>query len=143
VASGIKVDGIDNFNKKLLEMQAKANLGSRRIVEQGGVLIANAAKQEFSAGGGDPMPPHPTKRSGMLQASIITQHIEENGTGWSSETGPTTVYGRRIELGYPPGGTGPGHQMTRPFPFLAPGFSNALPDISALAKLVWAETARP
>lgn len=137
MAGDVRVTGIDRFTKAVLDLKLKADLGARKIVEQGGVLIANRAKLEFREGKGPPQPPRPTSRTHNLRNSIQTLEVRKDAEGWSSKTGPTAIYGRRIELGYPQG-VGPGHQMTRPFPYMEPGFKKALPEIDALAKLVWA-----
>ena len=138
MAGDIHISGVSGFLKGLEEAKIKADLGARQIVEQGGVIIANEAKLQFKEGDGPPSPPRPTSRTHNLRNSIRTLEVRKEEGGWSSKTGPTLIYARRVELGYPQG-VGRGHQMTRPFPYLGPGFENAVPKIDDLAHLVWAK----
>jgi hypothetical protein len=113
---------------------------SLEFVAKGGELIADQAKAIF-IGGSQPAPwvgpnfPTPTSHTGFLRNSIGTDNVRAFTGGASSETGPRTVYGRRIELGY----TGRGHfpyYTTRPFPFLKPGLEKALGALGSLSALL-------
>jgi hypothetical protein len=70
----------------------------------------------------------------MLRRSITHDPVHSEGPGiWATNVGPTAAYGRRIELGYTGEGSGPGHQTTRPFPFMAPAVENAQNQLRAIA----------
>ncbi len=137
MASDVHVDGIANFDRGIEELKLKIDAAALQFVTLGGQIIADAAKKEF-AGGSMPAPwqgpnfPKPTTHSGFLRNSIRVDKIYRAEEGvWASDTGPTTVYGRRIELGY----TGQGHWpyfTTRPFPFLAPAEEKSRPLVGAL-----------
>ena len=137
MASDITVEGISSFDEAIEKLKVKVDEAGLEYVTLGGQLIADSAKAEF-VGGSSPAPwqgpnfPHPTSHSGFLRDSIKVDRVYRYEEGvWASDTGPTTIYGRRIELGY----TGQGHwpyYTTRPFPFLAPGEAKARPALSAL-----------
>ncbi len=137
MASDVHLDGVSDFDRSLELLKLRVDAAALQFVTLGGQIIADAAKQEF-AGGSSIVPwrgpnfPKPTAHSGFLRNSIRVAKIYRAEEGvWASDTGPTTVYGRRIELGY----TGQGHwpfYTTRPFPFLAPAEEKSRPLVSAL-----------
>jgi hypothetical protein len=152
----MRVTGIDKIVLRLEEQAKKFDAAAERVVKQGGLLVANAAKEQFrprpagsarksrtgrvhydtSGYGVDgpgfdgsfaPNPPKPTNRTGNLQASIKTLKVERVATGtWSSQTGPTMKYGKYVEN---PEGMYGGR---REFPFLRTGYENALPALREL-----------
>lgn len=137
MASSVHVDGLSKFTGSVEELKLKIDAAGLSFVTLGGQLIADAAKGEF-AGGDHTYPwqgpnfPRPTSHSGFLRDSIRVDRVYRAESGvWASDTGPTTVYGRRIELGY----LGQGHwpyYTTRPFPFLKPGEEKSRPFVAAL-----------
>jgi hypothetical protein len=136
----MEIRGIKELEASITKMAGKFDIASRKIVEQGGILVSNEAKKRFRAANQTslPIPDRPTSRTGNLMKSIDTDHARYEGAGrWSSRTGPTMKYGRRVELGYSGGGGGRGHQATRPFPYLAPGFVNARPKLIDLYRNTW------
>ena len=138
----MEVKGIKDLEESITKMAGKFDVASRKIVMQGGVLVSNEAKKRFRGASqtAAPKPDRPTSRTGNLMKSIDTDSAKYEGKGrWSTRTGPTVKYARRIELGYSGGGGGRGHQTTRPFPYLAPGFVNARPRLIELYKSLWRE----
>lgn len=135
----VLVTGVDEFRAALGVKAKRVMTEGETFVRRAGSLVASKAKKHFipssEAAAVDEWRsdawPIPTRRSGALQASIRTTSVIESGGVWTSRTGPTTVYGRRIELGYTGVGRWPSF-TTRPFPFLKPGLEDALPDISRL-----------
>jgi len=129
MASEVHVDGISNFDKALEDLKIKVEGASKSFVMLGGQVIADKAKAEF-VGGTMPPPwqgpnfPHPTMHSGFLRNSIRVDAVVKTGAGWMSTTGPHSVYGRRIELGYTGTGSFP-YYTTRPFPYLKPGLEKS------------------
>lgn len=108
-------------------------MGSRRVSKKTGRVWFDA--KGFSASGPGsvktfaPAPPHPTNRSGMLSRSIGRRALTKLGPGrYLSVTGPTMVYGRRVELG----GGG-----ARAFPYMQPGFEKARPALEELYTREW------
>ena len=133
VKARVEIKGSRQTMDALNKVAFQFDEAMKRVVEKGTILVANEAKKQFNPP--DKLParlPRPTQRTGNLRNSIHTTKAREVSPGrFSASVGPTTVYGRRVELGYP-GGVGPGHQMTRKFPYMAPGFNNARPKLLEL-----------
>ena len=135
-----QVEGLSAFETSMDEWMGRIEEASLEFVTKGGQLIADSAKGIFRGGSHDypwrgPNFPYPTSHSGFLRDSIKPDNIRAFPGGASSETGPQTVYGRRIELGY----TGNGHwpyYTTRPFPFLKPGLEKAIPSLASFSLTV-------
>jgi len=133
VNARVEIKGTKETAQALNRLAFSFDEAMKRVVEKGTILVANEAKQGFNPP--DKLParlPRPTQRTGNLRNSINTTKARATGAGrFSASVGPTVVHGRRVELGYS-GGAGPGHQMTRKFPYLAPGFNRAKPKLEAL-----------
>ena len=138
MANGIEVN--DGVFLDALRMDKKAvGDAAQRFVRQGGEVIAGNARKQF-IGGKEAQAtdswrsdawPIPTRRTGQLQNSIRVSKVYKQGSFWVSETGPTTVYGRRVELGY----TGTGHfpyYTTRSFPYMRPGLEDSKDELTRL-----------
>lgn len=131
------VTGVPEFRDAMLAGVERVQAAAEQFVRRGGNLVASKAKRHFATGDSTPewrssTFPVPSRRSGNLQASIRTTDVVEMSPGvWMSRTGPTTVYGRRIELGYTGVGKWPSF-TTRPFPFLRPGLEDAGPELDEL-----------
>jgi hypothetical protein len=145
----IIVKGVTGVNEGLLRIVANVDRANERIVRKGGTVIARNAKKEFlprrlesmrtSKSGRvyytskppfAPKFPTPTNRSGNLRDSITTETRRVGPGVWMSTTGPTMIYGRRVELG---GG------KNRAFPYLAPGFKKSKEELEVIYKKEWAE----
>lgn len=136
----LHVNGADSVIKALETASTRLDLASRTIVDRGALLVANYAKKEFKPSGTpDDNYPSPTRRTGNLRNSIERGEPERKSTGtWSNKVGPTVVYGRRIELGFPGINDGKrGHQRTRAFPYLKPGFEKSRSDLIELYNSEW------
>jgi hypothetical protein len=139
------------FVKSLELTSEAASLAARSIVKKGGSLIARLAKQRFiSVAGGRNDPPtlgRPTLRSGNLQKSIKVQTVRLVGPGrWKSWTGPSEIYGPRVEFGYV-GTDSLGRHYGPPanpakYPYMEPAVKEAEPGIRAIADAEWAAVAR-
>ena len=145
----IIVKGVTGVNEGLLRIVANVDRANERIVRKGGTVIARNAKKEFkprpigsmrTSKSGKvyytskppfaPKPPTPTSRSGNLRDAITTETRRVGPGIWMSTTGPTMIYGRRVELG---GG------KNRAFPYLAPGFKKSKEELEVIYKKEWAE----
>jgi len=145
----IIVKGVTGVNEGLLRIVANVDRANERIVRKGGTVIARNAKKEFkprplgsmrTSKSGKvyytskppyaPKFPTPTSRSGNLRDSITTETRRVGPGIWMSTTGPTMIYGRRVELG---GG------KNRAFPYLAPGFKKSKEELEVIYKKEWAE----
>ena|ERR1017187_1402758 len=132
-----QVEGLAAFETAMDEWMLRIEEASLEFVTKGGLQIADSAKGIFIGGTHEYQWrssnfPIPTSHSGFLRDSIRTENQRSFPGGASSETGPQTVYGRRIELGYRGTGKFP-YYTTRPFPFLKPGLEKALPGLEALS----------
>ena len=136
------VEGLGDFNKAVAAMQRRIANAGRGIVSESLAVVERAAKKNFE-GSHPPGFPHvggskPNVVTGHLRRGIRTTPVRRIGvTEWEGDVGPTAIYGRRIELGYPGGGSGPGHQRTRPFPYLKPAADDSHARIRAVAVKHW------
>ena len=150
---GIIIRNVKEFDKGVEEMIARVNRASEVIVRQGGQVVARESKKIFlgsptkkgpngrgkgQQGQKSPSWPRPTNRTGHLRDSIRVEVRSRGDNAWESTIGPTTIYGRRVELG----GTSRtnGHTIvTRPFPYMEPGFEASKPELRAIYRKVWTE----
>ena len=150
---GIIIRNVKEFDKGVEEMIARVNRASEVIVRQGGQVVARESKKIFlgsptkkgpngrgkgQQGQKSPSWPRPTNRTGHLRDSIRVEVRNRGDNAWESTIGPTTIYGRRVELG----GTSRtnGHTIvTRPFPYMEPGFEASKPELRAIYRKIWTE----
>jgi len=156
------VSGVKETNASIDHLILKMSEAARNTVVKGGAIVAKAAKEEFtelavhkSTGevrivGGDGRlkgeiagskyrgknisgMSRPHARSGKLRTSIGVHEVSQVGPGrWMSKTGPTMVYGRRVELGFT-GSDSRGRNYDQPaYPYMKPGFEKARPELEAL-----------
>ena len=139
----IVLDGLADFAKAMAAIPEKMDVAARTITIQSAALIEARAKRNFEGShsrgqahvGGD----RPNVVTGMLRRSITHDPVRKVGPWmWETTVGPTTVYGRRVELGYA-GGTGRGRQKTGPFPFMEPAVSGADAQLRQIAIAQWAK----
>ena len=139
----IRVSGLNEFTAAIQEMQARGDAAAKAIVAESVALIEARAKANFQ-GAHRRGEPHvggskPNVVTGMLRRSIGHEPIHRDGLAtYSTRTGPRTVYGRRVELGYF-GGAGRGRQATRPFPYMGPAVEGAQAGIGLIATRRWGE----
>ena len=169
MATEIKVEGMPKFSASIEKKILEASIAAKAFVTIGGQIVVSNARRQFTtvvsdsegnqriagryargkkgesivrrgrhigAAGG---PPH--IRSGYLARSIQTREIREVGKGaWSSKTGPTAAYGRRVELGFR--GTdslGRTYNDPNPFhPYLKPGLEMSAPELRELRTRLFA-----
>ena len=132
----LHVEGVNELSDGFEEWKVRIAEAALEWVTKGGEVVGNEAKKQFEGGTSvapwvGPNFPKPTTHTGFLRNSIGTENIRKFPGGASSETGPRTVYGRRIELGYTGRGVFP-YYTTRPFPYLKPGLEAALPGLTDL-----------
>jgi len=130
------VEGIPQFDKALEDIILRVNEAALEFVKRGAEEIKIAAQKRISGNSTDKWHstawPVPTRWTGNLANSIYMDSATSDGRGTAqSTTGPHTVYGRRIELGYHGTGQFP-YYTTRPFPYLQPGIKDAMPALDQL-----------
>lgn len=117
----------------LLERNIKVDLSLTASSGQG-----RNSKGQFSRGivKGSPPGSPPFLRSGDLRRSIQVDELTDLGQGrYSTQVGPTIVYGRIHELG---GDTGRGHAVhLPPRPYVAPALARVQPEMYAIMKEAW------
>jgi len=160
------IKGVQDLENSMLKMTERMVKASELVVKQGGEAIKRNAVKEFLgsptrkgpngrgkgeqgktyANGRSQSWPRPTNRTGALSKSIevVTSRLD-SGT-YQSLTGPTVKYGRRVELGgvsrSRANGSNPlasPYVVTRPFPFMAPGFEKSKSELRAIYRKVWTE----
>lgn len=135
--------GLTETATAIKTIAVKLDAAAKVIVTQSAALIEAEAKKNF-VGSHKKGAPHvggdrPNVVTGNLRRSITHDPVTRDGIGaWRTAVGPTAVYGRRVELGYTGGGSGRGHQATRPFPFLKPAVDGAEMQLTAIGLAGWA-----
>ena len=108
------------FKAALDAMVVRVKLAADKLGAEAAGLIEASAKRQRSY----------TTRSGTNRRSI---HLETAGLG-AYEVGPTTVYSRRLELGFDGADSLGRVYHQKPRPYMKPGRAEALPGIIALAQ---------
>lgn len=161
MATEIRIEGIPKFSAAIEKKIVESSIAAKTFVTVGGQIVTKNARRQFttvvvdasgnqsiaakgstngrlvrrgrnlSGAGG---PPH--IRSGYLARSIQTRGIKPTGRreGWMSKTGPTAIYGRRVELGFR-GTDSKGRLYNDPNPFhpyLKPGLEMSRPELHEL-----------
>jgi hypothetical protein len=108
---------------------------------QSGHLIEGNAKKNFEGNHakGDPHVggSKPNTVSGTLRRSIVTIGFPTGPGSWEVRVAPTTVYGRRIELGFS-GSDSLGRNYSQPpFSYFTPGYESAIPIIPRIFEDAW------
>jgi HK97 gp10 family phage protein len=134
--------GLKDLYAALETAQKDADAASKEIVTQGAALIQKKAQANFEGShrkgqphtGGD----HPNVVTGYLRRSIRMTPVTSYGAGtWGTTVGPTSVYGRRVELGFR-GTDSLGRRYNQPaFPYFTPAVEEVTPDLEELAANTW------
>lgn len=130
--------GVSAVMDAFTKVSAQADATSRTIVTKAAALVEKTAKGNFQGAHrrGQPHvgPMQPNIVTGNLRRSITHTRVARSGPfTWSTEVGPTAIYGRRVELG----GTF-GNNTTRPFPYFGPAVDATQSQIAELAAAEWA-----
>lgn len=137
----VKVFGGPEFAASIERMVLRLDVAAKAIATESALTIERAAKANFE-GSHAKGEPHvggdlPNVVTGTLRRSIRHDPVRRYSYAtWGTTVAPTTVYGRRVELGYS-GGSGPGHHTTRAFPYFQPAVDAAQPRIQSIAMLRW------
>lgn len=156
------VKGVKELEESLLKRYEMIDHAGERIVRRAGEAVARNSKLVFlgrptviktknKGARREGLPylnnrsqswPTPTNRTGHLRDSIHVGDITRLGPGrWISTTGPTMVYGRRVELGGVSRTNGTTIR-TRPFPYMTPGFERSRTEITTIYREEWARALR-
>ena len=139
--------GVKEFERAIEVMIAKVDVAAREAVTKGGHLIEAKSKEQFS-GAHAKGQPHvggnaPNVVTGTARRSIHGDSITHIGFGtWQSLTGPSVVYGRRLELGFN-GVDALGRVYdTQGYPYMQPGFDEAKPELPRIFAEAWGAALR-
>lgn len=134
--------GLAEFEAALRRVAFEAGEAGRIAVAKTAAMVEAEAKKNFD-GAHRKGEPHvggsrPNVVTGNLRRSIRTDPIKVYALGdYGTVVAPRAIYGRRIELGYPGGGGGPGQQPTRAFPYFVPAAQHAGAKFSDTAAAQW------
>lgn len=125
------------FQQAMSKLIAKADVAAQQMVTLGGRVIERNAK---AAANGRP---GPSVVTGSHRRSFHVGEVRKVTTGtWESETGPSMIYSRRLELGFD-GVDSLGRVYTQPpYPSLGPGLEVSGPELSALAARLYGRALR-
>ena len=149
MASTVILRGLREFEGSLDAHNERVLAASKRIVEQGALIIAGRARETFRGRPGGQVvsakgktyysfkppyqatPPTPTSRSGKLQRSVGTYYrVTMVEGGWMAETGTKVKYAPFVEYGTV-------HMAKEPY--MSVGIDHSRSEIESLAELEWAK----
>ena len=142
--------GVREFQNALMDNEVRLLEASKRIVEQGALIVAGHARETFRGRPGGKVvsqktgktyysfkppyqatPPTPTSRSGKLQNSVGTYYrVTKVEGGWMAETGTKVNYAPFVEYGT--------SRMAKE-PYMSTGIDRSRSEIESLAELEWAK----
>lgn len=138
--------GMDEVMARLSAMTAQASAAAKVAAVGAASIVEAKAKANFE-GSHSKGKPHvggdkPNVVTGTARRSIVTDPVESVALGeFLTRVGPTVVYGRRLELGWP-GSSGRSHQHTRAFPYFDPAVADTQPEVAEFAAQTWAKFMR-
>jgi hypothetical protein len=134
--AGFEVSGVSGFGATIDALIARVEAATERCVQLGAAAIETAAKGSMNS-------PGPQVRTGTLRRSIGIINISALGAGqWQATVAPTTVYGRRMELGFHSVDSlgrnyGPPNLGQPAYPYMQPGLTKAMPLLPAIFEATW------
>jgi hypothetical protein len=133
----ISIRGLSGLEAAFTRGAAQADLAARSVVQVGALELVKEAQANFSGSHrkGQPHIPNgnnfPNVVSGTLRRSIQSDGVRAFGpAAYSTRVGPSTVYGRRVELGLAP---------TGPHPYFGPAVKRMRPKLAASAVTAWSK----
>lgn len=138
MAASLEWDGAPEFSQALVDRMEAARRAARTFVVQG-LHLGQEAIQVRAREGGRHAPGTPTPATkgggpavihGDLGRSIVVGDLRSTGVlGYEGRVGPTTVYGRAVELKYG-------------YPYTGPGWRDTVPRLGALARSIYGSAVR-
>lgn len=140
VIQNTAVTGVRELQAALTRGMAQADLAARANVQLASLELIKEAQANFSGSHrkGYPHVPngnnYPNVVTGTLRRSIISDGIRPLGPAfYSTKVGPTTKYGRRVELGLHPTGA---------YPYFGPAVKRVRAKVNTIAAANWAKLIR-
>lgn len=138
----IDITGVDAFLAGVEKQVAAFDVAARATATEAAAWVEAEAKGNFvgSHRRGEPHVggPRPNVVTGNARRSITHEPIRRVGVAaYYTRVGPTAVYGRRLQLGWPGPSDGlPGHQVTKPYPYM-PDAYEVQAHLSEIAQRNW------
>lgn len=140
--------GVNEAIAALAKMDARVDAASAATVVMVGADLEARAKSNFEGAHrrGEPRVPNgenkPNIVTGTLRRSIRSSPVVKFGGGYMTEVGPTTEYGRRVELGFR-GTDSLGRRYNQPpYPYFGPAVAEVRVNASVIATTNWAAATR-
>ena len=142
VIPGLSVKGLAGLEAALTRGAAQADLAARANVQVAAATLIREAQANFE-GEHKRHQPHvpnsggyPNVVTGTLRRSIQSDGLRTLGPAlYSTKVGPTTKYGRAIELGNP-------HSHSGAYPYFGPAVRRVRGKIGSIAALNWSRMIR-
>lgn len=142
IIPGLAVKGLGALEAALTRGEAQVELAARANVQLASLELIKQAQSNFSGShrkhqrhipnGNN----YPNVVTGTLRRSIRSDGLRTIAPGVvSTKVGPTTVYGRAIELGNP-------HSHSGAYPYFGPAVKRVRAKVATTALAVWAKTVR-
>lgn len=129
--------GLGDFDAAITRMVAAADEAAKQFVTKGGHLIERNAKLHANGR------PGPNVITGSHRRSFTVAGIARTGPGaWTSSTGPTMIYSRRLELGFDQADSLGRVYQTPAYPSLGPGVKDSQHDLALLARSTYGQAVR-
>jgi hypothetical protein len=138
----VPILGLREFEAALRKVAFDADEAGKIAVIKAAALVEAKTKANFEGShkkgephvGGD----RPNVVTGTARRSVRSDPVERLGLGDYREiVAPRARYYRRLELGYPGGTGGRGHQRTRAFPSFGPAVEDARREFPQIAADTW------
>ena len=131
--TSVRWDGVPQFDAEVLARIERARDAAHDFVAQGAHAVEGNIKTRAGEGGrhkrGTPTPARkgggPAVVSGGLRRGVRVDAIRPSGLlGFETKVGPTSVYGRRVELEFG-------------YPYVRPGLADTIPRLARLQVELW------
>ena len=137
---GIEFD-VSGFMASMDALIAKVDASTRTAVTLGAQVIERTAKESFGPAHAKGTPKSSDKAqsvTGTLRRSIHTVGVTSLGAGiWQSQVAPSTVYARRVELGFSGTDSLSRNYSQPPYPYMKPGLNKARNKLPAIFEATW------
>ncbi len=140
--------GINEAIAALAKMDARVDAASMTTTVMVGAALETKAKNNFVGAHrrGEPRVPNgenkPNVVTGTLRRSIRSTPVVRLASGYMTSVGPTTEYGRRVELGFR-GADSLGRTYNQPpYPYFGPAVAEVRASALAIATTNWAAATR-
>jgi hypothetical protein len=140
MAGGIEFD-VSGFMASMDALIASVDTATGRAVTLGAQVIEKTSKESFGPAHSKGTPKSSDKAqsvTGTLRRSIHMTGVSSLGGGtWRAQVAPSTVYARRVELGFHGADSIGRHFDQSAYPFMRPGLDKARDELPAIFEATW------